>query len=53
LLDHLVFVTLRLTTESYDVNAALRRSGLVEGELIGETIIESVTTIADEDEQNA
>jgi hypothetical protein len=53
LLDHEVFVTLLLTTERDDVEAALRRSGLIEGDLLGETIIETVTTVALEDEGNA
>jgi hypothetical protein len=51
--DHEVFVTLLLATSRDDVEAALRRSGLIEGELLGEAIIESVTTVSLENDEDA
>lgn len=47
--DHEVEVVLCVTTTRGDVDAALERSGIVAGALIGEAMIESVAVYSPED----
>lgn len=48
--DHEVEVFLNVTTTHDDVAAALKRSGIVEGELIGEALILNVTVYSPEED---
>lgn len=50
MVDHEVEVVLSLHTTQADVEAALLRSGIKAGELIGETLIDSVTVYSPEEE---
>ncbi len=48
--DHEVEITLNITTTNDDVKDALRRSGIVEGALIGEALVARVEIYSPEED---